>query len=77
MKSIQKNFEHLQKRNPGWSSNTCFAMTVAHKKYGHKNIIYWFNKLVEKDDYARKEKNITIASHDKLSNMSEEGMIRG
>jgi len=56
MKSVKANFNKIQEKNPYWSSFVCFAVTTQRKKYTWNIVRYWFNKLVEKDDYARDEK---------------------
>ena len=57
MTSIKRTFEKLSKQHPDWSTYTCFAETVYAQLLNQKIISRWFNKLVDKDDYAKKDKN--------------------
>lgn len=57
MKSIEKNFEKIQEKNPYWSSLVCFSETIRNRKFNSwKNTVSWFNKLVDKDDYDKRDK---------------------
>jgi hypothetical protein len=56
MKSIEKEFDKTQSKNPNWSSYTVFASTVRGKKYSEDRLKRMFKKLVSKDDYANKDK---------------------
>lgn len=76
MRSIQRRFEQIKKKNPYWSSWTSYAMSVVHQKFSQKNVYYWFNKLVEKDDYIEKEKKYHLFHLMKLTNMVEAGIKR-
>ena len=67
MKSFKKQFDKFVKKYPNWSSYLCFAEVLRHHKYTREKIKYWFNKLVDPDDYAREEKKQII---DYLANMS-------
>ena len=56
MRSIERRFEYIQKRNPYWSSFTCFANTIRGQKFSEDRIRRYFNELVDKEDYAKNEK---------------------
>ncbi len=56
MRSIERRFKYVQRKNPYWSSFTCFANTVRGKKYSKDRIKRYFNKLVDKEEYAKDEK---------------------
>ena len=50
-------FNDTQRLNPYWSSFTCFCEVITSKKYLKRpTIIKWFNELVDKDDYAKRDK---------------------
>jgi len=61
MKSIKRKFEKLSKQHPDWSTYTCFAEMVYTQFFNQKVISRWFNKLVDKDDYDKKDKNDILA----------------
>jgi hypothetical protein len=67
MKSIQRKFNDVVKRNPYWSSYACFCETIRYKNYGKQTVARWFNKLVDIDDYDKKEKRDIIHFLQKLS----------
>lgn len=56
MRSIQRRFKKIIKRNFLWSSYVCFAEAVKFQQFSKGAIHYWFNRLVDKDDYSKKEK---------------------
>lgn len=61
MKSIERDFKRISEGNPYWSSYVCFVEAIRGRKYNKRIIIRWFNKLVDKDDYDKEEKNDIIA----------------
>jgi len=56
MKALKINFDKITILNPHWSSLACFATTIWGRNFGKQTITRWFNKLVEIDDYDRKDK---------------------
>jgi len=50
-------FNDTQRYNPQWSSFTCFIETIKGKKYFKTPTIRkYFDILVDKDDYGKKDK---------------------
>ena len=50
-------FSEIQRLNPYWSSLVCFHETIKNRKTLHPRLIRkWFDKLVDKDDYAEEDK---------------------
>lgn len=60
MKTLKKNFDNTAERNPNLSSYMCFAKTITGRGFNKRIIHQWFNKLVEKDDYAKNEKKTIL-----------------
>lgn len=60
MRSIQRNFLDLQKKRPNLSSLTNFIGTVRNRGFSKESIHYWFNKIVDKDDYLRRDKKLIL-----------------
>lgn len=56
MKKFKPTFTKYQSDNPGWSSLTCFNQTVNNRNFSKRIIYYWFNKLVDKNDYSQSNK---------------------
>ena len=56
MKSIQRNFSKISTDNPYWSTIICFAHIIRKKRYHYQVIKKYFNLLVDKDDYDKKDK---------------------
>ena len=56
MTKLENAFKSLQEKNPYWSSYTCLANAILNRSYSKMEIGKVFNKCVEKDDYARSEK---------------------
>lgn len=57
MRSIKRRFNYVQKKNPYWSTFTCFANTVRGKNFSKDRIKRFFNILVDKADYEKNEKS--------------------
>ena len=68
MKSIERRFSNISEKNPKWSSHTCFAEAVEEQGFSKQAISRWFNKLVEKDDYAREDKKAVLGFLISLAN---------
>lgn len=62
MKSIQRRFKNTTKKKPFWSSYVCFSEAVKEQGFNRQSIHRWFQRLVDKDDYSKKEKR-TILAH--------------
>lgn len=60
MRSIERRYNEIKKKNPYWSSYICFCETIRNKRYGEQTVAQWFNKLVDIDDYDKKEKREII-----------------
>lgn len=61
MKSIKRRFISLTKLNQYWSTYTCFAEAIYGQHFNRTIICRWFNKLVDKNDYALKNKKAILA----------------
>ena len=68
MKSLKRRFDQNTKRNPFWSSYTCFAIAIRNQKFIKKTINYWFKRLVEGVDYQKAEKTTIVNYLYNLSN---------
>lgn len=67
MKSIQRVFNKIRKENPHWSDYICFTETIMGRKFSRQIITRHFNKLVDKDDYDKKDKKSLLEQLFKLS----------
>lgn len=61
MRSIKRRFDNISKANPYWSSYICFSAVIRGQKFSKQMIHRWFNKLVEKDDYDKRDKKALLA----------------
>ena len=66
MKSIARRFSSIAKENRSWSSYMCFAETVKKQGLSEQIIRSWFNKLVNKGDYEKKDKKHILSFLGKL-----------
>jgi hypothetical protein len=55
MKSLERRFKNIEKRNPDWSTCLCFSEAVSRQNFSRQTIHRWFYKLVDKKDYDKKE----------------------
>ena len=54
-------FSEIKRLNPYWSDYTCFTETIKNRKTLHPRLIRkWFSKLVNLDEYAKKDKNAVV-----------------
>ena len=77
MKSLERRFRNIAEKNPSLSSYVCFAKTIKGQGFNKQTIHRWFQKLVNKDDYAKKEKRAVLAHLDNLSNLLRTTKIEG
>ncbi len=56
MRSLKRVFEKIKRENPNWSDYTCFSKAVSGKRFSKEIISRYFNKLVDKSDYSRRDK---------------------
>ncbi len=55
MKSLERRFRKIEKRNPGFSSYLCFSEAIRKRNFNPQTVRRWFYKLVDKDDYSRSD----------------------
>ena len=55
MRSLEARFINIEKKHPFWSSYICFAQAVIGMGFSRAAITSWFHKLVDKDDYDKKD----------------------
>ncbi|OGI25785.1 MAG: hypothetical protein A3J76_01000 [Candidatus Moranbacteria bacterium RBG_13_45_13] len=77
MKSLERRFNNIAERNPFWSSHICFAEAVKGQKFSRQIIHRWFQKLVDKDDYARSDKRAVLAHLENLTSLLRTTEIKG
>jgi len=56
IKTLPEKFREIKDKNPYWSSYVQFVVAVGKKRYFKTNIIKWFNKFVDNDDYDKNDK---------------------
>lgn len=74
MRSIKGRFKKFAAKNPHWSSIVCFNEAIKGRCFSKKNIYYNFPRLVDKDDYDKKDKKEILGFLLKLSKSPEEGI---
>jgi len=74
MKSLQRRFELVSKRNAQLSTIMCFVKTISGQHFCTKTILYWFKKVVDSDDYSPTDKHELLKHMYKITNIAEEGM---
>jgi len=66
MRSIERRFKIISQKYPFWSSLVCFRRAIEGQNFKKRTIRHGFLKLVEKDDYAPKEKMAILRDMEKL-----------
>ena len=74
MKSLERRHINIQKRNPYLSSYINFAKALTGQNFTQRSIQFWFNKLVDKDDYFQKDKKDIITHLEKLNKPIEDNI---
>lgn len=77
MKSIERRFNKISKRNPYWAPYICFAEAIRNQRFSNKIILYWFNKLIPIEDYPKSEKKNIITHLERLTKGPEGGIKWG
>jgi len=71
MKSLERRFKNISKKNPSLSSYVCFFKAVENQRFSKDIVRRWFNKLVDKDDYDSREKRSIVRDMVATSNPTE------
>ncbi|NCA93640.1 MAG: hypothetical protein EOM84_00515 [Sphingobacteriia bacterium] len=69
MKSLKRRFNNISEKNPLWSSYTNFAEAITSQHFSRSIIHRWFQKLVDKNDYARNEKRAILEHLENLTDL--------
>lgn len=77
MRSIRTEFLRISRREPNLGSYIIFARVISHRRLARRNILKWFDRLVDRKDYEIKEKNSLIDHLEDLTNMPETGIKQG
>ncbi len=72
MRSIKARFNKVQKKNPYLSTIICFNIAIRNQGFKKKKLIENFNKLVDKNDYCKKDKKEIIKFILRITKVSEE-----
>lgn len=75
MRSLQARFNQVSAKYPLWSSYICFAEAITSQRFSRSIIHRWFQKLVDKDDYARSEKRAVLEHLENLTNLPRKAEI--
>ena len=54
---VLEKFQQIQDAYPYSSSFVCFEKLIRANIFTENEVKYWFNKLVEKDDYSARQKD--------------------
>ncbi|MFA6159817.1 MAG: hypothetical protein WC678_01875 [Parcubacteria group bacterium] len=66
MRSIERRFIKFSQKNPDASSLVNFISATKGQNFKKRALYFWFNKLVEKDDYSKKDKMMIIRGLENL-----------
>ncbi len=75
MRSIQRRFNSLKHKN--LTSFVMFSNAIKGQRFSKGMISRWFNKLVDKDDYEKRDKKTLIKHLELLSNPIEDNVLLG
>ena len=72
MKSLERRYNNIAKKHTGWSSYICFAKAVTRQQFTKRSIQYWFNKLVDKQDYSKNDQTQILKHLESLTKSTED-----
>jgi len=72
MKSIARRFNNVSQKNPGLSTIVCFAIAITEQNFSCQTIARGFNKLVDKNDYDKKDKKEIMNFLERLTKKPED-----
>ena len=61
MRSIERRFKEMEKKNPFHSTYINFGRAISCQGFSGKVIEFWFNRLVDPDDYDKRDKKTLLA----------------
>ena len=67
MRSLERVFNKIKQENPLWSDYICFVTTVKAREFSRQTIAQYFNRLVDKDEYVKKDKKTLLKQLSELS----------
>ena len=77
MRSVEHRFKLFQTASPGHSSFIVFGRTIKGQNFTRRIIAVHFRKLVEKSDYAPRDKNRLLAHMEELTKDLEDSISGG
>jgi len=72
MRSIERRFNNIAKKNPCWSSYIYFTETIKKRQFSKQTIRRWFYKLIDKNDYSRSDRKAILIHLDNLTKPLED-----
>ena len=72
MRSLERRYKNIEKKNPVWSSYLCFVEAVRKQNFTKRIMSKWFRILVDPDDYSRTDKRDILKHLYSLSNSVED-----
>ena len=61
MRSLERRFKAIELKNPYWSTLIIFNETVFGQNYSEQSMRRWLHKLVDVDDYCRRDLKAILA----------------
>lgn len=56
MRSVQRRFNEIKRRNPYWGSYVCFVEAIHGQGFSKRVIYRWFNRLMDKEEFDQEER---------------------
>lgn len=72
MKSIERRFNNVRKKNINYSDYVCLAEAVLGQQFSRRRLYTYFKKLVSIDDYDGTDTNMLVRHLYKISNTPDE-----
>ena len=60
MKSLERRFNNIIKKNPYLGPIICITEAIKEQNFSRQTIHYWFNRLIEKDAYSTLDKKTLL-----------------
>ena len=72
MRTIERRFDTIRKKNEHWSDYVCLAEAIRGRNFTRRRIYTYFKKLVNKDDYEDADTNALVRFLHQVTKQAEE-----
>ena len=76
MRSVERRFNEIQRKNPLWGSIPCLSSAVQGQRFSKRQLSHWFRRLVDTSDYDQRDRRSLINQLEDCTNTGENTIKR-